>query len=354
MNMFFLRWLRTLLLAGLGVVAIPSGAQYTPTTGVWVAKNFTFHNGANLPELKLAYTTLGDPKKPAIVVLHGTNGSGTGMLGKDFGGELFGPGQPFDAAQYFIVLPDALGAGRSSKPSNGLAGHFPAYNYRDMVTATHLLLTQGLGLNHVRLVIGNSMGGMHTWLMGILYPDYADVLIPMASMPIAMSGRNWMTRRLIIDSIRNDPDYQGGFYTTQPKAARYANAMYAIATNGGANGLQKKAPSRELADQWLDRALAAPFLADANDTLYQWNASRDFAPEPDLDKIKATVLMINSADDERNPPELIQAQKALPRIKNLTVHWIPGSEDTSGHGTTGQARWWAEKARAMLQSAPRL
>lgn len=353
-----MRFLFILIRAGLALslsaLSLASWAQYTPQTGVWVAKNWTFHNGQTLPEVKLAYTTLGDPKNPAIVVLHGTNGSGTGMLGPDFGGQLFGSGQPFDAGKYFIVLPDALGAGRSSKPSDGLAAQFPAYNYRDMVAATHLLLTQGLGLSHVRLVIGNSMGGMHTWLMGIMYPDFADVLIPMASMPIAMSGRNWMTRRLIIDSIRNDPDYQGGFYKTQPKSAQYASVMYAIATNGGANGLQKKAPSRELADQWLDRALAASFPADANNTLYQWNASRDFAPEPDLDKIKATVLMINSADDERNPPELLQAQKAMAQIKNLTVYLIPGTEDTAGHGTTGQARWWAEKARAVLNAAPRL
>ena len=217
------------------VEASTAVAQPAPQTGVWVARQFKFHDGSTLPEVKLAYTTLGDPKNPAIVVLHGTNGSGTAMLNKDFAGPLFGPGQPFDANKYFIVLPDALGAGRSSKPSDGLAANFPVYNYRDMVQAFHLLLTQGLGLNHVRLVIGNSMGGMHTWMMGIMYPDYADVLIPMASMPIAMSGRNWMTRRLIIDSIRNDPGYEGGVYKTQPKAAQYAHTMYAIATNGGAN-----------------------------------------------------------------------------------------------------------------------
>lgn len=340
------------LMAGLGFLPAWIGAQPAPVQGVWVAQNFRFHEGTTLPELKLAYTTLGDPKNPAIVILHGTNGSGTGMLNPAFGGQLFGAGQPFDATKYFIVLPDSIGAGRSSKPSNGMAARFPSYNYGDMVRAIHLLLTEGLGLSKVRLIVGNSMGGMHTWMMGYMYPDYADVLIPMASMPIDMSGRNWMTRRLIIDSIRNDPDYQGGFYRTQPKSAQYASTMYAIATNGGANGLQKRAPNRETADQLLDRALSAPFTADANDTLYQWNASRDFAPEAHLEKIKATVLMINSADDERNPPELAQAQKALTRVKNLKVHLIPGSEETSGHGTTGQARWWAGQAQSVLQSAP--
>lgn len=342
------------LLAWVGFLPAIAGAQSIPVQGVWVAKNFQFHEGTSLPELKLAYTTLGDPKNPAIVILHGTNGSGSGMLNPAFGGELFGVGQPFDASKYFIVLPDAIGAGRSSKPSDGLAARFPSYNYHDMVRGIYLLLTEGLGIPKVRLIIGNSMGGMHTWMMGYLYPDYADVLIPMASMPINMSGRNWMTRRLIIDSIRNDPDYRNGFYQIQPKSAQYASVMYAIATNGGANGLQKRAPDRESADQWLDQLLKAPFTADANDTLYQWNASRDFAPEEHLEKIKATVLMINSADDERNPPELAQAQRALPRIRNLKVYLIPGSEATSGHGTTGQARWWAIQAQALLQSAPML
>lgn len=342
------------LMAGMGFLPAWTGAQPAPAQGVWIAQNFRFHEGTVMPELKLAYTTLGDPQNPAIVVLHGTNGSGTGMLNPAFGGQLFGAGQAFDASKYFIVLPDSIGAGRSSKPSNGMAARFPAYNYGDMVRGVHLLLTEGLRLSKVRLIIGNSMGGMHTWMMGYMYPDFADVLIPMASMPIDMSGRNWMTRRLIIDSIRNDPDYQGGFYQTQPKSAQFASVMYAIATNGGANGIQKNTPNREAADRWLDRALKAPFTADANDTLYQWNASRDFAPEAHLEKIKATVLMINSADDERNPPDLLQAQKALPRIKNLQVHLIPGSEETSGHGTTGQARWWAEQARNLLQSAPSL
>jgi homoserine O-acetyltransferase len=346
--------LRWVMACWFGAFVTASWAQYTPQPGVWVARDFTFHDGSTLPEVKLAYTTLGDPKNPAIVVLHGTNDSGTSMLRPDFGGVLFGAGQPFDAQHHFIVLPDALGAGRSSKPSDGLAARFPSYTYQDMVTATHRLLTQGLGLTHVRLVIGNSMGGMHTWLMGILYPDFADVLIPMASLPIAMSGRNWMMRKFIVDAIRNDPDYQGGFYKTQPKSAQYANAIYALATNGGANGLQKKAPTRELADQLMEQALKAPFTADANDTLYRWNAARDFAPEPHLERIKATVLMINSADDERNPPELIQAQKAFARIKHLSIHLIPASEETSGHGTTGQARWWAEKARAFMQQAPQM
>jgi homoserine O-acetyltransferase len=259
-----------------------------------------------------------------------------------------------DASKYFIVLPDALGAGRSSKPSDGMAARFPPYTYEDMVRAMHLLMTQGLKISHVRAVLGYSMGGMHTWTMGTLYPDFADVLIPMAAMPIAMSGRNWMTRRIMIDTIRNDPEYQGGFYTRQPKSAQVASVIYSISTNGGANGLQHKAPSRELADRWLDAALQAPFTSDANDLLYQFNASRDYDPEPGLHKIQSTVLMINSSDDERNPPELEQTRKALTRVPHLSVHIIPGSEQTLGHSTAGQARWWAEQVRAVLQTAPAL
>jgi homoserine O-acetyltransferase len=326
----------------------------SPVEGAWVARNFTFHNGSVLPELRMAYTTLGDPKNEAIVVLHGTTGTGKGMLGPDFGGQLFGPGQAFDASRYFIVLPDSIGTGRSSKPSDGLAAKFPAYNYHDMVRAYHLLLTQGLGLQHVRLIIGNSMGGMHTWMFGGMYPTFADILVPMASMPIEMSGRNWMTRRLIIDTIRNDPGYEQGFYKVQPKSTQFASVMYSIATNGGTHALQRLAPTREAADKHLDALLKAPFRADANDILYQWDASRDYAPEAGLDATVASVLMINSADDERNPPDLARLEPALKRVRHLKTFIIPGTDQTAGHGTTAQAKWWAEKAREMLATAPRL
>jgi homoserine O-acetyltransferase len=347
-------WLTSLLVIAAVSLGSTAQAQQEPKQGSWTTHDFSFHDGTMLKDLTLAYTTLGDPKNEAIVVLHGTTGTGTGMMGANFGGQLFGPGQPFDASKYFIVLPDSIGTGRSSKPSNGLRSKFPQYNYHDMVKAYHLLLTQGLGLKHVRLIIGNSMGGMHVWMFGELYPDYADILVPMASMPIAMSGRNWMTRRLIIDSIRNDPAYEGGFYTTQPKSAQVASVMYAVATNGGANALQKNASTRQAADELLNKRLAAPFKADANDILFQWQASRDFDPEPKLETIKAQVVMINSADDERNPPELQQAKAAMKRVARLKYVLIPGSEATAGHGTTGQAKWWGEEVRAVLGSTPRL
>lgn len=321
--------------------------------GVWVAKQFKFHTGEVLPELKLGYTTLGDPTHEAVVILHGTAGSGAGMLAAGFGGELFGPGQVLDASKYFIILPDAIGAGKSSKPSDGLRAQFPRYNYDDMVAAQHRLLTEGLKIKHVRMILGNSMGGMHVWMWGIQHPDFMDVMVPMASMPSEMSGRNWMMRRLIIDSIRNDPQWLGGNYTTQPRSAQVASVFYAIGTNGGNQGLQRLAPTREKADLLLDQRLNAKFTADANDLLYQWDASRDYNPWADLEKITATVMAINSADDERNPPELKVMEKALQRMPSARLLLIPGSDATAGHGTTGQAKWWKEELGKVLNATPR-
>jgi len=198
-------------LCSLGVLAqTPSQNPPVPQSGVWTAKDFRFHTGQVLPEVKLGYTTLGNPANDAVVILHGTAGTGAGMLNPAFGGELFGPGQSLDAAKYFIVIPDALGMGASSKPSDGLRAAFPRYNYDDMVLAQYRLLTEGLKLKHVRMILGNSMGGMHTWLWGMQHPEFMDILVPMASLPSAMSGRNWMMRRLIIDSIRNAPEWMNG------------------------------------------------------------------------------------------------------------------------------------------------
>jgi homoserine O-acetyltransferase/O-succinyltransferase len=324
-----------------------------PKTGTWIAKDFKFSTGEVMPELKLAYTTIGEPTGQPVVILHGTGGSGTGMLSPTFGGELFGAGQPLDATKYFIILPDAVGAGKSSKPSDGLKAKFPKYNYDDMVTAQYLLVKEGLGIKHVRLVLGNSMGGMQTWMWGVKYPDFMDALVPMASQPTEMSSRNWMMRRLITDSIRNDPDWKGGDYTEQPKSARFAGVFYAIATNGGTLNYQKNASTRELADKLLDSRMAAPFTADANDYLYQWDSSRDYNPAPQLEKIRAAVLAINSADDERNPPETGIMDRELKRLKNAKLLLIPASDATLGHGTTGNAKFWAKQLPEFLEAAPR-
>jgi homoserine O-acetyltransferase len=211
-----------------------SAADYpAPKEGDWIARDFRFHTGDVMPELRLHYTTIGAPSGEPVLILHGTTGSGAGMLTAAFAGELFGPGQPLDVSRYFIILPDAIGAGKSSKPSDGQRTKFPKYNYDDMVAAQHRLVTEGLGIRHLRLVIGNSMGGMHSWMWGVRYPDFMDALVPMASQPTEMAGRNWMMRRMLIDAIRNDPDWNDGNYTTQPRALRVANAFFGIATSGG-------------------------------------------------------------------------------------------------------------------------
>jgi len=246
--------------------------------GSWVIRDFRFNTGETLPELRLHYRTLGSPNGEPVLILHGTTQSGAAMLGPAFGGELFGPGQPLDAARYYVILPDAIGHGGSSKPSDGLRMGFPRYNYDDMVEALYRLVTEHLGVRHLRLVLGNSMGGMETRMMAQKYPGFMDVAVPMASLPSEMAGRNWMTRRLIIDSIRSDPEWMNGNYTTQPRSAQFASVFYGIATLGGNQALQKVAPTREKADQLLNQRLAASFPADANDVLYQWDASRNYNP----------------------------------------------------------------------------
>lgn len=353
--MTFAGLLRAVAGAALSVIALAaSAAEYpAPKEGTFVAKDFRFHTGEVMPEVKLHYTTVGAPTGEPVLVLHGTAGSARGMLTQGFAGELFGAGQPLDATRYFIILPDALGAGKSSKPSDGLKAKFPRYNYDDMVLAQYRLVTEGLGLRHLRLVIGNSMGGMHVWQWGSAYPDFMDALVPMAAQPTEMSSRNWMMRRMIIDAIRNDPDWKDGNYTAQPKAFRTAAVFFAIATNGGTLALQKAAPTREKADKLLNDRLAAPTSADANDYLYQWDASRDYNPSPGLEKIKAALLAINAADDERNPPETGLMEREIKRVKNGKLYLIPASENTRGHGTTGMARLWKQQLQDFLQTVPK-
>ena len=325
----------------------------TPKEGVWIARDFKFAGGEVMPELRLGYTTVGAPSGEPVLVLHGTTGSAASMLSPAFAGELFGAGQPLDANKYFVILPDSIGHGRSSKPSDGLRAKFPRYNYDDMVQAQYRLLTEHLGIKHVRLVMGNSMGGMESWIWGVTYPDFMDALAPMASQPTEMSSRNWMMRRLIVDSIRSDPEWKGGDYSTQPRSAQFASVFYGIATNGGTLAYQKAAPTRDAADKLVDARMAAPFRGDANDTLYQWDASRDYNPAPKLERIQAALLAINAADDERNPPETGLMVQALQRVKGGRLFLIPASEATTGHGTTGQAKFYSQALRELLQTAPR-
>jgi homoserine O-acetyltransferase len=326
-----------------------------PRQGSWVVRDFKFHTGEVLPELKLAYRTVGNPDGEPVLVLHGTTGSSSSMLTQNFGGELFGAGQPLDASRYFIILTDAIGTSQSSKPSDGLRMKFPKYNYDDMVEAQYRLVTEHLGIKHLRLVIGNSMGGMQTWIWAQKYPGMMDVAVPMASLPTPMSGRNWMLRRLLTESIRRDPAWNNGNYTTQPPSAQFASVFFATATNGGNHSYMKSGPTRERADAALEARLkTGAFNGDANDHLLQWESSADYNPSTGLEKITATLLAINAADDERNPVELGILEREIKRVKNGRAYVIPASEQTLGHGTTGNARFWKQELEAVLKSAPRL
>lgn len=323
-----------------------------PKQGDWVARDFKFHTGEVMPDLKLHYTTVGEPTGQPVLVLHGTGGSGASMLTPAFAGELFGAGQPLDASKYYIIIPDAIGHGKSSKPSDGMKTSFPKYNYDDMVEAQHRLVTEGLGVKHLRLVIGNSMGGMQTWLWGETYPKDMDALVPMASQPTEMASRNWMMRRIMLDTIRNDPDYNGGNYTSQPRMMKYAITAYGIASIGGTLAYQQQAPTAAKADKIVDERLATPITADANDFVYQWDSSHDYNAAEKLEGIEASLLLINSADDERNPPETGVTDAAMKRVKNGKLYLIPASTETRGHGTTGNAKFYGEQVRQLLQTAP--
>jgi homoserine O-acetyltransferase/O-succinyltransferase len=354
-----MKWSGAALAAALALASITAlpghtmAADYpSPREGDWIARNFKFHTGETMPELKLHYTTIGEPSGQPVVVLHGSGGSAASMLTPTFAGELFGKGQPLDTSKYFIIIPDGIGHGKSAKPSDGAKTAFPRYDYNDMVDAQYRLVTEGLGIKHLRLVIGNSMGGMHSWIWATRYPHMMDVVVPMASQPTAMAARNWILRRMMIETIRNDPDYNGGNYTSQPRMLKYAIAAYRFASAGGTLAYQAQAPSAARADAMVDEQLALPVTADANDYLYQWDASHDYDPPADMEKIEATLLAINAADDERNPPETGVTQAAIKRIRNGRLYLIPASADTRGHLTTGSAKFYAEQLRDLLQTAP--
>jgi homoserine O-acetyltransferase len=342
------------LIAAFTLVSVKAmAADYpAPKEGDWVAKDFKFHTGETIPELKLHYTTVGQPTGQPVLVLHGSGGSAATMLTPTFAGELFGPGQPLDASKYYIIIPDGIGHGKSLKPSDGMKTAFPHYDYSDMVDAQYRLITEGLGIKHLRLVIGNSMGGMHTWIWAVRYPHMMDAAVPMASQPTAMAARNWILRRTMIETIRNDPDYNSGNYTSQPRMLKYAISAYRFASAGGTLGYQTLAPTSAQADKMVDEQLALRVTADANDYIYQWAASHDYDPSAGMEKIEATVLAINAADDERNPPETGVTAAAIKRIKNGRIYLIPASTETRGHLTTGNANFYVEQIKELLQTAP--
>jgi len=332
-----------------------AAADLPPATqGDWIAPEFRFHTGEVMKDVRLHYVTFGDPGNDAVLVLHGTGGSSRSMTTPGFAGQLFGPGEPLDASRYYIIVTDALGAGKSARPSDGLHAKFPRYDYDDMVEAQHRLLTEHLGVKHLRLVIGNSMGGMQAWMWAGRYPGYMDIAVPMACLPTPMSGRNWIMRRMLVDSIRDDPGYLNGEYKEQPHGFKMAVAFYGYAMSGGNQALYKAAPDSRAGDKLVSSRLAAPFTADANDFVYQWESSYDYDPSPALDRITATVVAINAADDERNPPELGILEREMKRVKNGRIMLIPASPETTGHATTGSARFYKEELARVLREAPRL
>src|SRR2546429_4012112 len=343
------------------VAGFVSAADYpTPTEGDYTIRDFKFQSGETLPELRIHYRTLGTADKDsqgkttnAVLIMHGTTGSGAQFIRPEFAGELFGNGQPLDATKFFIVLPDGIGHGKSSKPSDGLRAKFPRYGYRDMVDGQYRLLTDGLGVNHSRLVMGTSMGGMHTWLWGEMHPDFMDALMPLASLPTQLSGRNRIWRRLIIDAIRNDPAWLGGEYRTQPPSLRTAAEMLWLVSSNPVLR-QQEAPTRAQADQVIDSYVNDHLKTqDANDLLYAVAASRDYDPGPALERIEAPLLAINSADGLINPPELQILEREIRRVPHGRARVIPFSERTHGHGSHTYAVLWKHDLEELLQSPER-
>jgi homoserine O-acetyltransferase/O-succinyltransferase len=361
--------MRTDIIVLLFTLVSPSfawAADYpAPVDGDVTLRDFRFASGETLPEVRIHYRTLGTPKRDergrvsnAVLILHGTGGEGGSLVrrggaGDLFAAELFGAGQPLDATRYFIILPDNLGHGRSAKPSDSLHGKFPRYGYRDLVLAQHRLLTEGLKVNHLRLVLGQSMGGMHTWLWGETYPDFMDALLPLASLPGPISGRNRMWRKTIIDAIRTDPEWKDGEYTTQPHALRFAAQMLFLM---GSSPLQrqKAAPTLKKADEVFEKSVSDSLARlDANDLLYAVESSFDYDPSPDLEKIRVPLLAINSADDLINPPELGILERQIARVKYGRATVIPISAETIGHGTHTKAAVWKQHLEALLKQTER-
>jgi homoserine O-acetyltransferase len=339
------------------LAAAANAAKYpAPNENDFIAHNFKFASGETMPELRLHYRTLGkavrDAKgvtQNAVLIMHGTTGSGAQFIRPEFAGELFGPGQPLDTTKFFIVLPDDIGHGKSSKPSDGMHAKFPRYGYRDMVEAEYRLLTEGLGVNHARLVMGTSMGGMHTWLWGEIHPEFMDALMPLASLPTQISGRNRAWRRIVIDAIRNDPAWNGGDYKTQPPALRTAAEMLWF-MSGNPILRQKEGPTLAKTDEVLDKFVNDYVqTADANDVLYAVDASRDYDPGPNLEKIRVPLVAINSADDLINPPELGILESEIKRVPNGRAFVLPLSEKTRGHGSHTMAALWKDELVDLLK-----
>jgi len=349
-------------IAGFAQTSNPPPRNYpAPVEGDYVIQNFRFHSGETLPELRIHYRTIGSPKldgsgvvRNAVLIGHGTGGAGTQFLSAQFANVLFGPGQLLDATRYFIILPDGIGHGRSSKPSDGLHAKFPHYTYDDMVAAQYEFLTKKLGVNHLRLVMGTSMGGMQTWVWGETYPEFIDALMPLASLPIEIAGRNRIWRRMAMDAIRSDPEWLGGEYKMQPMRALNTAEDLLLLVGSAPLFWQKQAPTRDAADKFYeDRVKPAVARLDANDLLYQIDSSREYNPSPKLETIKAPLIAVNSADDFINPPELGIIEREIKRVKRGRFVMIPIGDQTRGHGTHTIAAIWQGYLKELLETSKR-
>ena len=349
------RRIATLTLALVVAAAGPANAA----EGDFVVRDFRFRTGETLSQLRLHYRTLGQPRRGAdgspdngVLILHGTGGTGRQFLAPQFAGELFGPGAPLDTTRFYVILPDGIGHGGSSKPSDGLRMRFPRYDYDDMVAAHHRLLTEHLGVRHLRLVMGTSMGGMHTWVWGETHPDFMDALMPLACQPVALVGRNRLWRSMLDDAIRNDPEWKGGEYETQPRAGLRTAIDLLILAGSAPIHMQRTLATRDSVDRYLLSQLATRMAAlDANDLLYQVDASRNYDPSPRLESIRAPVLFVNSADDFINPPELGIAEREIQRVKRGRFVLLPASERTRGHGSHTWATLWKHHLVDLLRES---
>lgn len=342
------------------VVVSPAQQTPKPVEDDYVAKDFHFRSGEVLPQLRLHYRTLGTPVrdanghvKNAVLIAHGTTGSGQAFLNPNFAGVLFGPGQLLDANRYYIILPDAIGHGGSSKPSDGLHARFPHYDYDDMVAAQHLLLIEGLKVDHLRLFMGTSMGCMHAWTFAEAYPDFLDAAMPLACAPVAIAGRNRLFRKIIIDAVRSDPEYRAGEYTRPPESMRTVAGIMLLIGRGPLD-FYRENPTREKVDAALERAENNGMAhLDGNDTIYAFEASRNYDPSPKLEQIKAAVMFVNSADDPINPPELPFAQEQIKKVKHGKFILLPTSEQTRGHGTHSLPAVWKQYLEELLKETER-
>jgi homoserine O-acetyltransferase/O-succinyltransferase len=351
--------LTLLLCTGLAAAGNAAAPEARPLEGDYVIHDFHFASGETLPELRMHYTFLGKPKKDAqgrvtnaVLIMHGTGGSGRSLINERFSGVLFGKGQLLDAEKYYIILPDGIGHGKSSKPSDALRTHFPQYSYQDMVAAQYALVTKGLEVNHLRLVMGTSMGCMHTFMWAEAYPDFMDALMPLACLPVQIAGRNRVWRDLAMDAIRNDPQWLKGDYVTQPIAAMRTAAGLLLIAGSAPIQMQISLPTREAADEFVQKYIQRQLEdLDANDFLYQVNASRDYDPSAGLEKIKAPLLQINSGDDFINPPELGIAEREIKRIKGGRFVLLQASDQTHGHGTHTWAVVWQQYLAQLLEAS---